>query len=99
MKYRELMVQVNNLRDKIKERSRIFDVSGKEDVARAFHVRFDTFYDLPYTLWSAQATRLKEKLDAMSRDIDDVETWCGQNLHKTAYCDWYHIYDDWLSDM
>ena len=99
MKYLELMAEVNTLRDQVKARSMIFDVSTKELCADAFGLKFNAFYDLPYKLWGCQSERLTELLRAMSRDIDDVEAWCGQDLHKTPYTDWYHIYRDWLKEV
>ena len=94
---KDLML-VGALKDELKNRSRVFNVCEKEACAKTFGLRFDAFYDLPYKLWIMQDQRMYELINAMSRDIDEVEAWCGQDLHKTSFANWMHVYHDWLSE-
>jgi hypothetical protein len=75
MTYRELLTTVNDLKDELKARSRVFAIDAKEAAAHTFGLPSDFYYDYFYKEWSKAAERHRFLLDEMHRQIKLYEKW------------------------
>lgn len=90
--------EYNAIKEFIKQRTLIFDVSGKEHTAKFFGLPLETYYHYSFEDWMIAKQRLTDYIEQMSQNIRKVEVFYGEDLSNVSFTNWKSKFETWAKE-
>ena len=87
--------KVNLLKAEFKRRSMIFDCHQKEMLAELKGLPLDTFYYLPYKIWTRISHRLQRNWDTLTENYYEFQDYCQRDLSTVPRGDYFKEFGYW----
>lgn len=87
--------KVNLLREEVKRRSMVFDCEYKEMVAELKGLPLNTFYDLPYRVWTKVSHRLQRNWDTLHENYYEFQDFVQRDLSEVPRGEYFTEFGIW----